>query len=123
MVFKGAEQLSGGDFDGDTVLVIPNNNRSIKTSAPLKGLKDFDPHTQYKLPPGKPVIAAKLMQQEMGKISNLITDMTIRGASPDEIARAVKHSMVVIDSRKHGLDYQQSFIDNGIWLYQSYLSI
>lgn len=111
---KVAEQLSGADFDGDTVLVIPNNNRSIRTSAPLEGLKNFDPHTQYKLPPGKPVIAAKLMQQEMGKISNLITDMTIRGASSDEIARAVKHSMVVIDSRKHGLDYQQSFIDNGI---------
>ena len=111
---KVAEQLSGADFDGDTVLVIPNNNRSIKTSAPLEALKNFDPHTQYKLPPGKPVIAAKTMQQEMGKISNLITDMTIRGASPDEIALAVKHSMVVIDSRKHGLDYQQSFIDHGI---------
>ena len=111
---KVAEQLSGADFDGDTVLVIPNNNRSIRTSAPLEGLKNFDPHTQYKLPPGKPVISAKLMQQEMGKISNLITDMTIRGASPEEIAGAVKHSMVVIDSRKHKLDYQQSFIDNGI---------
>lgn len=34
----------------------------------------------------------------MGVISNLITDMTLRGADEDELARAVKHSMVVIDA-------------------------
>ena len=53
-------------------------------------------------------------QNEMGRISNLITDMTLKGANDDELARAVKHSMVVIDAEKHKLDYRQSYIDNGI---------
>ena len=53
-------------------------------------------------------------QTEMGVISNLITDMTLSGASDDELARAVRHSMVVIDAEKHGLDYKQSEIDNNI---------
>lgn len=50
----------------------------------------------------------------MGVVSNLITDMTIKGASQSELARAVKHSMVVIDSEKHNLDYKKSARDNGI---------
>jgi DNA-binding NarL/FixJ family response regulator len=50
----------------------------------------------------------------MGRISNLITDMTVHGASPEELARAVRHSMVVIDSEKHALDYRSSERDNGI---------
>jgi hypothetical protein len=53
-------------------------------------------------------------QQEMGKISNLITDMTVHGAKADELARAVRHSMVVIDSEKHSLDFKSSERDNGI---------
>jgi hypothetical protein len=50
----------------------------------------------------------------MGKISNLITDMTIKGATDEELSRAVRHSMVVIDAEKHHLDYRQSAIDRGI---------
>ena len=50
----------------------------------------------------------------MGMISNLITDMTLRGATEDELASAVRHSMVVIDAAKHKLDYKQSEIDNNI---------
>lgn len=50
----------------------------------------------------------------MGKISNLITDMSIANASHDEIARAVKHSMVVIDAAKHELNFEQSYNDNNI---------
>ena len=53
-------------------------------------------------------------QTEMGKISNLITDMTLKGATQDELARAVRHSMVVIDAEKHKLDYKKSEQDNGI---------
>ena len=56
----------------------------------------------------------KNTQTEMGKVSNLITDMTLRGATEDELARAVRHSMVVIDAEKHKLDYKQSERDNGI---------
>ncbi len=111
---KIANRLSGADFDGDTVVVIPNTKRFIKTSKALTGLKDFDPQTAYAGYEGMKTISPRVKQMEMGKVSNLITDMTIKGASPDEISRAVRHSMVVIDAEKHGLNYKQSAIDNGI---------
>lgn len=110
---KVAERLSGADFDGDTVLVIPNNQGKIKSSPPLEGLKNFDPK-MYKLPDDAPKMSSRTKGIEMGKVSNLITDMTIGGAPFSEIERAVKHSMVVIDAEKHHLDYSQSAIDNGI---------
>ena len=109
-----AQKLSGADFDGDTVIVIPNNNRQIKTAPALEALKDFDPKIQYPLPDSAPRMKNATKQNEMGKVSNLITDMSIQGASPNEIARAVRHSMVVIDAENHHLDYKQSYIDNGI---------
>jgi hypothetical protein len=70
----------------------------------------------YKLPKDSPIsrVGPARKQNEMGKISNLISDMTIRGASTEERARAVRHSMVVIDSEKHELNLKQSEIDNGI---------
>jgi len=112
---KTASQLSGADFDGDAVIVIPNKNRNIQIAPQLKALKDFDPRSAYRdLPTGEKPLDARGKGIEMGKISNLITDMTIRGASHDEIARAVKHSMVVIDAEKHKLNYKQSAIDNNI---------
>lgn len=110
---KVAERLSGADFDGDTVLVIPNKQGKIKSTPPLEGLKDFDPK-MYKLPETAPKMSARTKGIEMGKVSNLITDMTIGGAPFPEIERAVKHSMVVIDAEKHHLDYRQSAIDNSI---------
>lgn len=112
---KVAERLSGADFDGDTVLVIPNNHGKILTEPALEGLKGFDPQ-KYKLPDDSsiPRMDAHTKGVEMGKVSNLITDMTIKGAPNDEIARAVRHSMVVIDAEKHNLNYRQSAIDNGI---------
>ena len=129
-----AERLSGADFDGDTVLVIPNNNKAIKPTAALEGLKNFDPRTRYapysgmktidggtynaatksvEYPPGKGP-SGKNKGLEMGKVSNLITDMTIRKASTEHLARAVRHSMVVIDAEKHSLDYKRSYVENGI---------
>lgn len=111
---KVAERLSGADFDGDTVLVIPTTNVKIKTSSPLKDLKDFDPKEAYPGYDGMPKMKSQTKQTEMGKVSNLITDMTLKGATEDELARAVKHSMVVIDAEKHNLNYKQSYIDNGI---------
>lgn len=110
---KVAQKMSGADFDGDTVITIPSDNVKIKTSKSLDALKDFDPK-QYKLPDDAPKISNTTKQNEMGKVSNLITDMTIMGATPDKIARAVKHSMVVIDSEKHHLDYKRSEKDNDI---------
>lgn len=110
-----AARLSGADFDGDTVLVIPNNDKRIKTAPPLRGLKDFDPQADYKMPDGQSNgMTPKGKQKEMGVVSNLITDMTIKKASEAELARAVRHSMVVIDAEKHNLDYKQSAKDNNI---------
>lgn len=111
---KVAAQLSGADFDGDFVLAIPNNNKKIKNANPLDGLKDFDHQRLYKKHPGMKPMTLDQRNMEMGNISNLITDMTIKGAGMDEICRAVKHSMVVIDAYKHELDFRQSAIDNGI---------
>lgn len=127
---KVAEQLSGADFDGDTVIVIPTNSRvRINTAPRLKELIDFDPKSQYgstmAIENGKEVyrnndgvkfapMTKANTQKQMGVVSNLITDMTLQGAKPEELARAVKHSMVVIDAEKHKLDYHQSERDNGI---------
>lgn len=117
---KTAEQLSGADFDGDTVMVIPvtkgRNGTHISSMEPLEQLKDFRT-SEYELPKDAPKVGPETgfhKQNEMGRVSNLITDMTLKGASWDEIARATKHSMVVIDAEKHHLDWRQSEIDNDI---------
>ena len=110
-----AERLSGADFDGDTAMTIPtkSNNISIRNSKIPKELVDFNPKT-YKLPEDAPRIKYKTMQGEMGKVTNLIMDMTVAGATPTEIAYATRHSMVTIDSYKHHLDYKQSYKDHKI---------
>lgn len=111
---KVAERLSGADFDGDSVVVIPNNSGKIKSTPALESLKGFDPKREYPAYEGMKPMTAKQKALEMGNVSNLITDMTIKGANTSEIARAVKHSMVVIDAEKHKLNYKQSAINNGI---------
>lgn len=130
---KVADQLSGADFDGDTVMCIPTHDRKgrvkIASQDPLEELKGFDPKVEYG---GREVIDPdgtvhyyrgnkeyRPMKEgckntQMGVISNLITDMTLAGANNADIAKAVKHSMVVIDAPKHKLDYRQSYIDNDI---------
>lgn len=113
---KMAQKMSGADFDGDTILVIPNNDKRIKVRPALEGLKDFDTD-MYKLKESDPPVNQEHgfhKQKEMGSVSNLITDMTIKGAKDDELERAVKHSMVIIDAEKHHLDWQQSALDNDI---------
>jgi len=128
-----AQRLSGADFDGDTVLVIPNPQGRVTSTPKLAQLKGFDPQKDYAPYDGMRTIDGGVYnaktrkvdygdkqpmrspkEMEMGKVSNLITDMTIRGAPHDEIARAVKHSMVVVDAEKHHLDFRRSAIDNGI---------
>ena len=111
---KVAARLSGADFDGDSVLVIPNDKNLIKTAPALAALKDFSPQDRYPKYEGMKSMDAATKGFQMGDISNLITDMTIRGASPSELARAVQHSMVVIDAEKHDLNYRQSAIDFNI---------
>ena len=129
---KVAERLSGADFDGDTVMCIPTHDRKgkvrITSTDELPGLKGFDNKASYGYDKkvvdkdgtehyyrgGKEFKVMKNTNLEMGKISNLITDMTLAGAKSEELAAAVRHSMVVIDAEKHKLDYKQSYIDNNI---------
>ena len=112
---KNAERLSGADFDGDTVMVIPTGKGvNITSTAPLKGLVTFDNKNEYPSTPNSVKMKKENVGREMGVISNLITDMTLKGASTEELTRAVKHSMVVIDAYKHKLDYKKSEQDNGI---------
>lgn len=111
-----AEQLSGADFDGDTVTVIPTSGAKFKTDT-WKELIDFNPKIEYPAYEGMPRVGPETgfhKQTEMGKISNLITDMTVQHATRDEITRAVRHSMTVIDAEKHNLDWRGSEVDNGI---------
>lgn len=128
---KVAERLSGADFDGDTVMCIPTNDSKgrvkVASTPPLKGLEGFDSKqyqadkttkdadgTVHAYKNGREFRVMKNTGTQMGIISNLITDMTLQGATADELARAVRHSMVVIDAEKHKLDYKQSEIDNNI---------
>ena len=118
---KNAERLSGADFDGDTVMCIPTHNGKVKITSkpPLKDLEGFDPQMEYPERPGmkymkNPITGKDATQVEMGKISNLIADMTLFGAPDEDMAKAVKHSMVVIDAGKHKLDYKRSEVENDI---------
>ena len=129
---KVADRLSGADFDGDTVMCIPTHDKKGKvkiiSTNELDGLKGFDNRAQYRYTEkkidsdgnevyyrnGRKIDIMKHTDNEMGKISNLITDMTLQGANSDELAAAVRHSMVVIDAEKHKLDYKQSYVDNNI---------
>lgn len=131
---KTADRLSGADFDGDTVMVVPlSNDFKINTTKDtLPGLKGFDPSSSYGCDPSltyvddegvshyfrngiefKPMNKTST-QKEMGIVSNLITDMTLQNATAQEMERAVRHSMVVIDAEKHHLDYKASERENGI---------
>lgn len=115
---KVAEQLSGADFDGDTVLVIPTKGQNIKVDKAKEKLINFEPKEDYKAYEGMPKVGQKTdgfqKQKQMGMVSNLITDMTIKGAPYSDIERAVMHSMVVIDAEKHNLNWRQSEKDFGI---------
>lgn len=135
-----AGRLSGADFDGDTVQVIPLSDKvNIKSTPTLHykspvydgPLSEFDAKLIYGTDGGKKEGVRYMKreevdpktgktktidntQAEMGRITNLITDMTVLGASREELARATAHSMVIIDAAKHKLDYKRSEMENGI---------
>lgn len=111
---KVASKMSGADFDGDTAYVSPNNKGKFKSRDSLKELKNFDPNMYADKPGTFTPITKRYQQTLMGVVSNLITDMTLQDAPSNEIARAVKHSMVVIDAEKHKLNYKRSAEENGI---------
>lgn len=111
-------QMSGADCDGDTVLAIPDPDHRISTRPFQQALIDFQNEIdKFENPPGK--LETKNNPKfkkgfEMGSVSNLITDMTLRGAPDEHIIRAIKHSMVVIDAQKHNYDWEASEKEFGI---------
>ena len=116
-----ASTLSGADFDGDTVLVIPTKGVNIKNDKPLTDLDGFDPREKYKKSDDqiKTGPTAKggdgfMTNHQMGRVTNLLSDMSILGADEQDIAMVVKHALVVIDAEKHNLDWAQSEKDNHI---------
>ena len=125
---KTANKLSGADFDGDYVTVLPVNSRvKVLSKDSLPGLANFDTKKSYgpkdndiyvdsngKTQYRYPTMKKESVQRQMGTISNLITDMTLKGANDKELTRAVRHAMVVIDAEKHHLNYRQSYKDNNI---------
>lgn len=135
---KQAGKLSGADFDGDTCTVFPlGNGVSVRAMDTLKGLAGFEPKDSYKGYEGMKVM--KNTGTEMGKITNLLTDMWVKidgridretaeakakgiknpkigitDEELDDLVRATKHSMVIVDAEKHKLDYKRSYVENGI---------
>ena len=121
---KTAQQLSGADYDGDTVLVIPTVGQNLKTDKYLEGLKTYNHIDQYERSTDDKMCTGKSRDGkigdgfnrglQMGIASNLITDMTLQRASLSEVERAVKYSMCVIDAEKHNLDWQRCAQDQCI---------
>lgn len=110
-----ATQLSGADFDGDTVMVLPTKGHKILNRDPYDELLKFDTKSYKAVLDKDGNATCRLMltdsarDKHMGVISNLITDMTLYGgASDDELIRATKYSMIVVDAKKHKLDYEQA---------------
>lgn len=126
---KAAEKLSGADFDGDTAILIPNREGRIQSRETPAGLKGYEPK-DWKYPSDVPheKVGGKKKEtfeykkadgttvkvtgdgfsrgREMGLCTNLIMDMTLAGASDDELVRATKYSMVCTDAEKHDLDWR-----------------
>ena len=110
-----------------------NNIKGAKDVAKIPYLDGFDPTAEYGVgnprfssmqkmgsdgkmhPTYKYFKTEKAKGTEMGKITNLITDMYAKGCTdPNEISRAVRYSMVVIDAKKHELNWQAAKKDYGI---------
>ena len=79
----------------------------------LKELQKFDPKESYPGYPGMTPISHTNHRKQIGTIAYLMAIIAASG-SEEELARAIKHSMVLIDAEKHRLNWKQSEKDNGI---------
>lgn len=104
-----AHRLSGADFDGDTVVAIPNSKGYLKNMPEIKSLRGFDPRAAWPAYEGMKPCTKQYGYNLMGRVTNLLTDMTLQGASEEEIARATKFSLVAIDAHKHKLNWKGAF--------------
>lgn len=111
---KASYKLSGADFDGDTVVVIPDNIGRIKDQEYPERLRNFDPKVNYATDGSKITMDKRTHSLEMGKAANLITDMYEKGASTLELIDAIAYSMVIVDAKKHKLNWKQAQEDFNI---------
>ena len=111
---KDAARMSGADFDGDTVVCIPNKKGLIQNQPEFKGLEGFEPKDLWPAYEGMKVIKHQTQQTQMGVVTNLITDMTTIGAPEHELVRAIKQAQVIIDAEKHKLNYKGAEKEYGI---------
>lgn len=104
------------------VLMEKESARAIVPSI-VEAIRGFDPIGQYAMadvnePAFKSLIQYKI---EVGKNSNLFHDMCQYGATEEELVRAIKYGMVVVDAQKHFLDWKQAKKDFRIdELYKKY---
>ena len=103
---KDAHRLSGADFDGDTVVCIPNKKGAIKNAPEFKGLEGYEPKDQWPGFEGMKPISHQLAQTKMGIVTNLITDMSLQGAPEHEMVRAINMAQLIIDAEKHKLNWK-----------------
>lgn len=101
-----AHRLSGADFDGDTVVAIPNDKGYIKNMPEIEAMRGFDPRAAWPAYEGMKRCTKQYGYHLMGVTTNLLTDMSLQGASIDEITRVTKYSMVCIDAHKHNLNWR-----------------
>lgn len=88
-----------------------------------ESLMGFDPKIQYAMADKTgPVFKSHHQHRiEVGKNSNLISDMCWFGATSEELVRAIRHGMVLLDAEKYFLNWKQSAKDHGIEeLYKKY---
>lgn len=122
---KVTPKLSGADFDGDSVVVIPNKRvknrdgkmvKMIEVHPMLKKMEGFDPKVAFPYRQGMRLMTERDKGIQMGMAANLIADMQLLGAEldGDEMARAIKYSMVVVDAYKHKLDWKAAEKEYGI---------
>ena len=114
---SAGQKLSGADYDGDTVYVLPANKNNPITSTTLppalrKKVAEFDPEVYHRDVPenvnGGHLYRKKFTTDQMGIATNLISDMTTLKAPMGDIVDATLYSMVVIDSWKHNYDLKQA---------------
>lgn len=75
---------------------------------------DFNPIAEYPAYEGMKEVNLNLTKIKIGEIGNLILAMVDKDATTDELNRAIRHSMVLLNSVKFQLDDKQSCIDHGI---------
>ena len=116
---RGAVKLSGADFDGDSVTVIPANG--INVDKLLREMAGFDAKQEYPYREGIKLMTEGQKGLEMGTVTNLIADMGQMGCTDEELSRAIKYSQVAIDAVKHKLDWERAKRDLKITdLYKTY---